>query len=377
MMGQAGKQKPPGFGFTTGSCAAAAAKAAAHMLLLGRGIEEISLITPAGVEFCAPVHCLERRENSVSAGIYKDAGEDPDITHGAMICAKVCLAERRDGPAIRLEGGDGVGRVTRPGLDPPVGSAAINSRPRAMIVAEVEQVCRALDWQGGLDVEIFVPRGEELAKSTFNSRLGIVGGISILGTSGLVEPMSRQALLDTIALELEQRRALGRDVVAMAPGNYGREFLLRAYGYDVDASVKCSNFIGLSLDMAREKGFTSLLLTGHMGKLVKVAAGVMNTHSQEGDGRMEILAAAALRCGADGDMGRALLDCISTEAAVEVLEAGGLKTAVMGHLTERIYQALQRRGGSMAVECMVYSQSQGLLGSSPGAEALLARIQGR
>ena len=272
------------YGFTTGSCAAAAAKAAAYMLLSGRQKNTITIETPKGIPYTAEILEITRGEKAVQCAVRKDGGDDPDITSGALIYAEVSLTDHTRTQVtdmrIHIDGGIGVGRVTKPGLDQPVGNAAINHVPREMIAKEVLEVCDLMDYKGNLQVIISVPEGEAIAKQTFNPRLGIVGGISILGTSGIVEPMSNQALLDTIRVELNQRRAEGFDYIAVAPGNYGLDFMKKAYGYDLDKSVKCSNFIGVTIDMAVECGFTRMLLTGHIGKLIKVAGGIMNTHSK-------------------------------------------------------------------------------------------------
>ena len=292
------------YGFTTRSCPAAASKAAAYMLLSGNRKAEISIQTPKGITFTATVLDIDRKENCVSCAVQKDGGDDPDITTGALIYATVSVeeADRKEPDEqaqIVIDGGNGVGRVTKPGLDQPVGNAAINHVPREMITKEVLEVCNLLDYKGVLDIEISVPNGEHLAEHTFNPRLGIIGGISILGTSGIVEPMSSQALLDTIWVELRQRKESGYDYVAVSPGNYGLDFMKETYGYDLDKSVKCSNFIGDTIDMAVELGFRKMLLTGHIGKLIKVAGGIMNTHSKEADCRMELLAAFAIKLGVE------------------------------------------------------------------------------
>lgn len=280
------------YGFTTGSCAAAASKAAAYMLLTGKAKNKITIQTPKGIAYTADITDIKRSENEVSCAVIKDGGDDPDVTTGAYIYASVRILhsdtsalckKKQDLVIINIDGGDGVGRVTKPGLDQPVGNAAINHVPREMIEKEVREVCELLDFKGTLDITISVPKGNELAERTFNPRLGIVGGISILGTSGIVEPMSSQALIDTIRVELRQRYSLGYDYVAVAPGNYGLDFMKESYGYDLDRSVKCSNFIGETIDMAADMGFKRMLLTGHIGKLIKVAGGIMNTHSREAD----------------------------------------------------------------------------------------------
>ena len=262
-----------------------------------------------------------------------------------------------------------MGRVTKPGLDQPVGNAAINRVPREMIKKEVLEVCRLVDYKGSLRIKISVPEGEKLCERTFNPRLGIVGGISILGTSGIVEPMSIQALIDTIQLELRQRRALGYDYVAVSPGNYGLDFMRKTYGYDLDKSVKCSNFIGATIDMAVELGFQKMLLTGHIGKLIKVAGGIMNTHSKEADCRMELLAAFSIREQVESLQVRKILDCVTTEEAIPFLEKSGKLQQVMEEIAERIcYYMENRTGGKMKTDCILFSNEYGELAKSKGAE---------
>lgn len=383
-------------GFTTGSCATAAAKAAAYMLLFGVEKQNIEIQTPKGLTYCPEILDITRGDSSVSCGVRKDGGDDPDVTSGLIIYAKVEMCEdfmsmnthvpaagtgflseceSADRVAILIEGGEGVGRVTKPGLDQPVGEAAINHVPRQMIKAEVLEVCQLADYQGALKVTIQVPGGEEVAAKTFNPRLGIVGGISIIGTSGVVEPMSTRAILDTIRVELNQRRVLGETFVAVAPGNYGRDYMKEAWNYDIDQSVKCSNFIGDTIDMAAELGFTKLLLTGHIGKLVKVAGGIMNTHSKEGDCRMELLAAAAIRQGAGSDLLKQVLSCVVTEEAIRILKEAGLLEAVMEDLMEKILYYLNKRAaGRIHIECVVYSNEFGELARSKGAEAWLTLL---
>ena len=390
------------YGFTTGSCAAAAAKAAAYMLLTGREKTEITIETPKGIPYTAQIRDICRKEREVSCAVEKDGGDDPDITTGALICARVSLPQEEGREAgedgkdlgakagtvrspeqaqIVIDGGFGVGRVTKPGLDQPVGNAAINHVPREMIEREVLQVCQVLDYCGSLSVEISVPEGEHLAERTFNPRLGIVGGISILGTSGVVEPMSTQAILDTIRVELRQQRALGREDVVISPGNYGLDFLKNTYHYDLDKSVKCSNFIGLTIDMAVEEGFKRLLLAGHIGKLIKVAGGIMNTHSREGDCRMELLTAFAVKCGVAAVDAEKLLSCVTTEEAVRILDECGRRQEVMDYAMERILFYLEKRAqGKLAIECIMYANDFGALAKSKEAEewfTLLAQEAGQ
>ena len=378
------------YGFTTGSCAAAAAKAAAYMLLTGKLKDEITIQTPKGILYTTEVKDVVRREREVSCAVIKDGGDDPDVTTGTKIVASVGIrnSQKKDGKLgvvyggekipqveIIIDGGEGVGRVTRPGLDQPVGNAAINHVPREMITREVREVCQLCDFYGILEVIISVPEGKALAKKTFNPRLGIVGGISILGTTGIVEPMSSQALKETIRVELRQKRAEGQEVVAVSPGNYGLDFMQQAYGYDLDQSVKCSNFIGETIDMAAELGFSAMLLTGHIGKLVKVAGGIMNTHSHEGDCRMELLAAAAIRKNVPEKYLIRILDCVTTEEALALIDDAGKKEVVMQDIMEKIDFYLKKRAADrLQIECIVYSNAYGLLGMTAKAEELLRRL---
>lgn len=362
------------YGFTTGSCAAAAAKAAAYMLLTGKRKESITIETPKGILYHAKILDIRRTETEVSCAVEKDGGDDPDITTGAWIYAKISCLEKGDdaensAPNIVIEGGPGIGRVTRKGLDQPVGNAAINHVPREMIQKEVLEVCRTTDYRGSLKIEIFVPEGERLAARTFNPRLGIVGGISILGTSGIVEPMSTQAILDTIRVELRQRREEGYDYVAVSPGNYGLDFMRQTYGYDLDRSVKCSNFIGAAIDMAVELGFQKMLLTGHIGKLIKVAGGIMNTHSREADCRLELLAAFAARAQLSSAQLNCILECATTEEALAVLMESQKIDEIMRMVAERVcYYMETRAGGKLKADCILYANAFGELAKSKGVE---------
>ncbi|MBD5445102.1 MAG: cobalamin biosynthesis protein CbiD [Lachnospiraceae bacterium] len=371
------------YGFTTGSCAAAAAKAAAYMLLSGQRKTEIAIETPKGIIYNAKILDVTLGENEVSCAVEKDGGDDPDITTGILIYAKVAYVDVKDEyvdvkeegyeisnvQEIIIEGGTGVGRVTRPGLDQPIGNAAINHVPREMIKKEVLEVCRTMDYSGSLMAEISVPEGEKLCESTFNPRLGIVGGISILGTSGIVEPMSSQALLDTIRLQLRQRRELGFDYVAVSPGNYGLDFMKKAYGYDLEKSVKCSNFIGATIDMAVELGFKKMLITGHIGKMIKVAGGIMNTHSKEADCRMELLAAFSVMEQVDSLQVEKILRCVTTQEAILILKESGKLQRVMDKIAERICYYMEGRAeGRMKIDCILYANEFGELAKSKGAE---------
>ena len=366
-------------GFTTGSCGAAAAKAALYMLLTGSVKDEIEIITPGGAVFRTEVKDIFREGNRVRCAVVKDGGDDPDVTTGLHVTAEVRAEERGDGALeIQIEGGPGVGRVTLPGLDQPVGNAAINRVPRQMIEKELTEVAELLDFRGRIRVILSVPGGEAAAERTFNPRLGIEGGISILGTTGIVEPMSTRAILDTIRVELNQRKALGDRIAAVSPGNYGLNFMQETYGYDLNRSVKCSNYVGDTVDMVREMGFRGMLLTGHIGKLIKVSGGIMNTHSKEGDARMELLAAGVIRAGGSTDTLRGILNCRVTEEALGIIqgESSELLRKSMESVMDRILYYLRKRAGKeLPVECILYSNEFGLLAASPGAMDMLEELR--
>ena len=360
-------------GYTTGSCATAAAKAAAWMLLTDRRLERIGLTTPKGIRLDLEVKEITVSENAVSCAIEKDGGDDPDITKGAYIFATV---SRTAAPGIVIDGGQGVGRVTKRGLDQPVGAAAINAVPRQMIRENLEEVCRLADYHGGLSVVISVPEGERLAKKTFNPRLGIVGGISILGTTGIVEPMSEQALIDTIRVELRQRRADGADYVLLTPGNYGSDYIRDHIFPDPARAVLTSNFIGDALLICRELGFRGALLIGHIGKLVKIAGGMLNTHSKYGDCRMEIMASHAGACGLDARRIGEMLECATCDDAVRILDEAGLRAPTLQRLTDRIAFIMKNKtGDEMETGAILFSKEYGFLCETENAQALLQHLK--
>lgn len=366
-------QKKMRTGYTTGSCAAAAAKAAVCMLLSGEVVQEVRLMTPKQIELDLEVEQIRREENKVCCAIQKDSGDDPDVTNGIYVYAEVT---KKSTPGIDLDGGEGVGRVTKKGLEQPIGAAAINKVPRQMIVEAVKEQCWYYGYNGGLSVVISIPEGKHLAEKTFNPRLGIEGGISVLGTSGIVEPMSEKALIDTIFLEMNMLKKNGIDHCYVVPGNYGRDFLTEQLGFDADYAVKCSNYIGETIDAAVNLEMKSLLFIGHIGKLVKVAAGVMNTHSRQADCRMEVLAAHAAAVGAEPECVQKLLECITTTEALELLKQKGLLSQVMERVMQRIAFHLNNRAGErLQVEAILFSLEEGILGKTERADQLLKKIK--
>ena len=369
-------------GFTTGSCASAAARGAVHMLLTGEIAEKMTIMTPAGIEYEAPLLDINVTEDQAWCAVKKISGDDPDVTAGMLIYAKASYEDFEDGcggadsekvtaydEKVVICAGFGIGRVTKPGLSVAVGRPAINPVPLKMIRNEVLEECDINGYDGRIFVQIYAPEGKERAKKTFNERLGIEGGISIIGTSGIVEPMSLSAIKETIRLELNQKCKLGFRQVALTFGNYGRDYMKERYGYDLDISVKISNFVGDALDMAMDMGFDHVLLTGHIGKMVKLAGGIMNTHSSYADCRMELLAGAAMFAGADRDRIAGILDCVSTDAALDILSREGILDETMAVLGEWIGKHLEKKvNGRMKIDHIVYSNERGELIKSKGAD---------
>ena len=364
-------------GYTTGTCAALGAAGAARLLLTGRAPETVGLRTPKGIVVeVAPQFCRLCSETTAECAIVKDGGDDVDATTGLPVVAEVTLLP--DAPrTVTIDGGAGVGRVTKPGLDQPVGAAAINHVPRQMITEALLKEAETAGYSGGFAVVIRIEGGEDAAKRTFNPHLGVVGGLSVLGTSGIVEPMSQQALLDSLQLEIHQAALQSRRLI-LAPGNYGLDYLAAHYPELREIPiVKISNFIGEALDMAAAEQFGEVLLVGHVGKLVKLAGGIMNTHSKQADCRTELFCAHAALCGADTATCRALMDAATTDACLDILDAAGLKTTVMASLLQAVQLHLDRRAaGAFTVGAVLFSNQSGPLGQTTQAKTLLQSWKG-
>lgn len=358
-------------GYTTGSCAAGAAKAAAEALLCGHFPEAVRLMTPKGIELRLDILEKSVSEDSACCAVRKDSGDDPDITDGILIFARA----ERISSGVEILGGEGVGIVTKAGLDRPVGEPAINSVPRKMISEAVREIAELYEYRGGFRITVFVPGGEELAKKTYNPRMGIVSGISIIGTGGIVEPMSTRALIDTIRAEANMRRAEGIKNLVLTLGNYGNDFLA---GYLPDISeknVKCSNYIGEAIDIAAELGFESVLIVGHIGKLVKLGAGIMNTHSSCADGRMEVLVTCGLMGGCSKETLLKITNCATVDAALDIINGEGRLEAVMKILCSRIQGHLDAFGtGRLRLGAVLFSNQYGLLGITDEGERLIQAI---
>lgn len=362
-------QKQLRCGYTTGTCAALAAAGAARLLLTGTVPESVRLLTPRGLVVEVALEECRLVGGAARAAVVKDGGDDIDVTSGHRIAAQV----EKIASGIEIEGGEGVGRVTKPGLEQPVGAAAINRVPRQMIAAALEEACAESGYAGGLRAVISVPDGAAIATKTFNPMLGIEGGISILGTSGIVEPMSERAIVDTIALEIRQAAANGARRLLLTPGNYGLDFLRRS-GVDTQGipCVKYSNFIGDAIDIAVTEGIEDALVVGHIGKLVKLAGGIMNTHSRVADCRSELFCAHAALCGADRALCRALMDAVTTDECIALLDGALLREAVLQSLLAAVQRHLDRRAaGAIRLGAVTFSNEYGLLGSTEGAKELL------
>ena len=356
-------------GYTTGSCATAASKAAAAMLLTGERIDSVRIDTPKGIVLNLEPLEVMLTADFASCAIRKDSGDDPDDTNGVLVYAKV---EKTAEPGIMIEGGVGVGRVTKPGLACAVGGPAINPTPRKMITTEVGKVMTESGYTGGLKVTISIPAGVEIAKKTFNPRLGIIGGLSVLGTSGIVEPMSEKALVETMYVEIRAQQAAGNKNLLVFFGNYGEDFTRDEMKLDLEGHVTCSNFVGELLDYAVFCGFETLLLIGHSGKLVKVAQGVMNTHSKYADCRTELFALEAMFHGASVEVGKEIYSCLTTDEVTKVLKRENIFEPVIEKVTDKIDFYMQHRvHGKIKTAALMFSNVYGILGKTKYADELV------
>lgn len=369
------------------------------MLLSQKETLYVDLMTPKQIPLHLEVLDITIGRQSVSCAVEKDGGDDPDVTNGIRIYAEVSYREgpgfsgedpgtdsaagarRRpdtvlDDSRIVIDGGRGVGRITKPGLEQPVGAAAINRVPRRMIRENVLEMCARFGYTGGLQVIISIPEGEAIAEKTFNPRLGIAGGISVLGTSGIVEPMSEQALIDTIRVEIRQKTANGTEYLLIVPGNYGMDFLVEyGHGLRLEDAVKCSNFVGEALDAAAEFGAKGVLLAGHIGKFVKLAGGIMNTHSHNADARMELLTVHAALLGAPVSLLSQMMESVTTDDALKHLQEAGLREQVMERLMERMeFYVNHRVQGSLEIGVITFSKVYGILGQTKKVPKLAGKI---
>ena len=360
------------FGYTTGSCAAAACKGATEILLGGKLQETVTLMTPKGILLTLELKDIQIETDKVTCAIRKDAGDDPDTTNGILVYATV---EKTKEQGITLDGGIGVGRVTKAGLSQKIGEAAINPVPKSMILRAATEIAEKYDYEGGLKIIIAVPEGVEIGKKTFNPRLGIVGGISMLGTSGIVEPMSEAALVQSIRVEMKQHFSQGEEYLLVTPGNYGADYLREHMDLPYEKNIKCSNYVGETIDMAIDMGVKGILFIAHIGKFVKVAAGIMNTHSHSADARMEVLASNAIRAGAPLECAKEILNASTTDEALDILNRYQMTQGTMKEVLDRIQFYLNHRSyEQILLGAVVFSNTCGYLGQTADAAKLIEKI---
>ncbi len=342
-------------GYTTGSCAAAAVKAGLTYFFTKEKVDSVILPTPKGVTLNINVEKIEDTNGYIESFIIKESGDDPDVTNGITISA-IIYPDYND---LIIDGGKGVGRVTKPGLKVPVGDAAINPVPLQMIQNQVEEFIINYGYEKNFKIIINAYNGEEIAKKTFNSRLGIQGGISIIGTTGIVEPMSEKALIDTIHTEIDVALSQGRENILLTPGNYGRDAAREKFGIDLDKGIKISNYIGETLDYLLYKKPKRILIIGHAGKLSKTAGGIMNTHSAYADCRHEIFASYAALSGAEKHVIEEIFNCVSTDEIDHILLENGLHEKVWDIVMQRVVDNITRRlHESIPCEIIIFTNKE-------------------
>lgn len=349
-------------GYTTGSCAAAAAKCAALMLSTGEVPRTVTLKTPAGIELeLSPSDCV-MGDRFAECAIVKDAGDDPDVTDGIKIYARVEFAETGE---KEVRGGTGVGIVTRKGLSVSPGNPAINPGPMKMIIDEVEGV---IPRGRGLVITISAPGGEEIAARTFNPKLGIEGGISILGTTGIVEPLSNDAARESLSLEISILRENGIERTVFVPGRYGKDFAVKNCGIDENRIISIGNYAGYMLEQAEYYGMKEILLVGHTGKIIKLAGGNFDMHSRVSDSRFEIIAVNYMLLGGSRGNAAKIMNCTTTEEALEYVDNDSFYPHICSRIKERCMEYVHH---SINIEVVLFSMEKGLLAMSAGAERLI------
>ncbi len=359
-------------GYTTGSCATAAAKVAALMVMRQQLIHQTSIVTPSGVTLNLNVEDASVELQSAVAAIRKDGGDDVDATHGMLIYAQVTVNNTQ---IIEILGGEGVGVVTRKGVGLPIGVAAINKTPRHTIEQEVLEV---IGPNKGAVVTIFAPEGKERAERTYNSRLGIENGISIIGTSGIVTPMSEESWKRSLAIELEQKRALGHEKIVLVPGNHGERFVQQQLNIEQDIVVTMSNFVGYMLQEANRLNFEQVLIVGHIGKLIKIAAGVFHTHSHIADARLETLVTHLALLNAPHELLQRIYHCLTTEEALELIEEHGYQAVynnIAQEIERKVAAMLKYAKHKFTCDVVLFSFDNKVLGCNRPVEQIMEDFQ--
>lgn len=390
-------------GYTTGSCATGASKAAVYMLITKNRINTINIDTPKGIPLLLKVDNINISDTFVECSIKKDGGDDIDATHTMDIYARAEIVAKNDKNKgyltlkdidslstnseckselykfIRVYGGTGIGVVTKKGLSVDVGKPAINPTPLKMINHEIRKIIgdnfeSILGNDKVLKITIFAPQGETVAKKTFNPRLGIVGGISIIGTTGIVEPMSDEGWKKSLSIELQMKKEQGLDKIILVPGNHGEQFIREKLNLDIKYVVRVSNFIGYMIKEAQRIGYKKILMAGHIGKFIKVSAGIFNTHSKVADARSEILVANLALMGARYEFLNKINQCVTTEEAVELInnsEYREVYNILSNKCRERVKQYLNEDSDDIDVEVIIFSMDKSLLGKSDNTDDLV------
>ncbi|AWH79087.1 cobalt-precorrin-5B (C(1))-methyltransferase CbiD [Clostridioides difficile] len=390
-------------GYTTGSCATGASKAAVYMLITKNRINTINIDTPKGIPLLLKVDNINISDTFVECSIKKDGGDDIDATHTMDIYARAEIVSKNDKNKgyltlkdidslstnseckselykfIRVYGGTGIGVVTKKGLSVDVGKPAINPTPLKMINHEIRKLIgdnfeSILGNDKVLKITIFAPQGETVAKKTFNPRLGIVGGISIIGTTGIVEPMSDEGWKKSLSIELQMKKEQGLDKIILVPGNHGEQFIREKLNLDIKYVVRVSNFIGYMIKEAQRIGYKKILMAGHIGKFIKVSAGIFNTHSKVADARSEILVANLALMGARYEFLNKINQCVTTEEAVELINSSEYREVyniLSNKCRERVKQYLNEDSDDIDVEVIIFSMDKSLLGKSDNTDDLV------
>ena len=364
-------------GYTTGSCATGASKAATYMLLTKKSIDTVNIDTPKGIPLTLNVFNIDINDDYVECSVEKDGGDDIDATHTMHIHARAEIINREDDEDIVVCGGVGIGVVTKKGLSVEVGKPAINPTPMKMIHSELrkvvsEDISKVIGKNKSLKITIFAPKGEEVAKKTFNPRLGIVGGISIIGTTGIVEPMSDEGWKKSLSIELKMKREQGLDKIILVPGNHGEQFIKENLGLDMKYVIRTSNFIGYMLKEAQRMGYKKILMAGHIGKFIKLSAGIFNTHSKIADARSEILVSNLALMKAPYELLEKISECLTAEEAVKIINENNYTEFYDNVSNKCKYKVKQYLcDDDIEVEIMMFSMDKTLLGKSNNTDNLV------
>jgi cobalt-precorrin-5B (C1)-methyltransferase len=360
-------RKEKKFGYTTGSCAAAGAYCCVYYLKKGEKLDYVQLENVKGDKLIIPIDKLEiLGKNRAVATVKKFAGEDIDITNGIDIITEVIIEKISENkynsikPKVDVVGGDGVGIITKNGLQIKKGDYAINPKPRELIV---KNIINLLDKNEKAVVKITVPKGKELAKKTLNPKLGIVDGISILGTTGIVRPMSNEAYKESLVPQIDVALANGYKKLIFTPGNIGTKYAKKMFNAPDDQIVEVSNFWDFMLDKALEKGVKNILIFGHSGKIIKLAAGIYNTHSKVADGRNEVLTAYSSLYIENKEILKNILYANTTEEITKILKKENVLNDVFNAIARRVVERASNRWEGINFNCIIIDMKGNILGS--------------